>query len=96
MVNGNLRVKGNTTTLPRGLSLRGRGRMKHRGCRGSKKSHSAGVLRGFTAGTLVLLGGVTGERGELELTGTYGVNPSEDRVVVDLVVTKVAAKAVRA
>ena len=42
----------------------------------------------------MLLGGVTGEIGELELAGIYGVNPREDGVVADLVVTKAAAKAV--
>ena len=47
------------------------------------ETHSAGVLRGFTAETPVLLGGVTGEIGELELAGTYGVNPREDGVVAD-------------
>ena len=56
------------------------------------ETHSAGALRGFTVEAPELLGGVTGERGELELGGIYGVNLIEDRVVKDLLV----AKAVRA
>ena len=56
--------------LPRGLSLRGRRRMRrdHGSCGGSKKRRPlAGALCGFTVEVPELLGGVTGEIGELEL-----------------------------
>ena len=55
------------------------------------ETHSAGALRGFTVEVLKLLGGVTGEMGQLELDGMSGVNPVEDGAVTDLV----EAKAVR-